>query len=104
MGSVRWRDCRGRHLGGLLLERLERVDATWSAVDLLGPTVRPIGPELPGPAIVGEHDLERRLNAGSTLWILDRNDSLHAPIQVALHQVCRSAVQLRHAAIGNSEH
>src|SRR4051812_17685903 len=51
-----------------LLERLERVDRSVAALDLLGSAPPGIRPELPRASIVGEHHLDDRSQASLRFW------------------------------------
>ena len=55
--------------------------------------------ELPGTPVVGEHQLDDLGDPGPGLGVLDRDDGLDAPVEVAVHEVGRADVPLAVAAV-----
>ena len=69
------------------------------AVDLLDPPPPGVGPEAPGPPVVGLHDPDDLGDPVAGVAVLDRHERLDPPIEVALHQVGRPDVPLLVAAV-----
>ena len=53
------------------------------------PTPRIVGLELPANDVVAQVDLEDLIEPLAMAWMLDRDEDLHATVEVARHQVGR---------------
>src|SRR6185503_5376222 len=85
-----------------LLERLEGVDRAGLSVDHLRADPASVGLELPRTSIVGQHQVDDLGDPGASFGILDRDHSLDAAVEVAIHKVRRADVPLAVAPIGEA--
>ena len=61
------------------------------------------GPELPGPPVVREHDLDELREPRARFLVLDRHDGLDPPVEVAVHEVGRADVPVGLPAVREAE-